>query len=342
MRRATELAAALLAATGFAACGATGGDQSLGGPIAADGGGAGADGAAQLSDGAASGDAGPACKADTLTDPLNCGLCGHDCLGGQCQDGMCTPVALASGIVVFGDQVFQFAVDDSYVYTTHQEGFYPGQGPNDAISYLVRVPKTGGKPERLASAPTPNTSWISSLALTATDIVYAEKDQSGTAILRLSKAGGAPAPISTADGAGVTLVALGGAGGADAFWMDMVPYMGVPSSQIQMIWGAPIVGGTPWPLAAPPGQFGNGNPMNFAADEAAVYVPTFAAGSNGWETSVTTLYRAAAGGALQTLWSESTTDDAGTESEFGEWIGATALDADSVFLVRGRDRKSVV
>ena len=37
------------------------------------------------------------CDANPKTDPHNCGVCGHDCLGGACNAGMCQPVMLASG-----------------------------------------------------------------------------------------------------------------------------------------------------------------------------------------------------------------------------------------------------
>ncbi len=36
------------------------------------------------------------CLADIFTDPLNCGRCGHDCLGGQCVAGRCQPVTLTT------------------------------------------------------------------------------------------------------------------------------------------------------------------------------------------------------------------------------------------------------
>jgi hypothetical protein len=36
------------------------------------------------------------CTPDAATDPLNCGSCGHDCLGGACAGGMCQPVVLAT------------------------------------------------------------------------------------------------------------------------------------------------------------------------------------------------------------------------------------------------------
>jgi hypothetical protein len=35
---------------------------------------------------------------NTLTDPENCGACGHSCCGGSCSRGVCTPVNLVSGL----------------------------------------------------------------------------------------------------------------------------------------------------------------------------------------------------------------------------------------------------
>lgn len=35
--------------------------------------------------------------ADTTTDPMNCGTCGHDCLGSTCASSLCQPTVLASG-----------------------------------------------------------------------------------------------------------------------------------------------------------------------------------------------------------------------------------------------------
>src|SRR5580692_3141859 len=38
------------------------------------------------------------CSADTGSDPLNCGICGHSCLGGGCADGLCTPITLIANL----------------------------------------------------------------------------------------------------------------------------------------------------------------------------------------------------------------------------------------------------
>jgi outer membrane protein assembly factor BamB len=37
------------------------------------------------------------CETDTLSDPRHCGACGHDCLGGACEDGGCQPIQIADG-----------------------------------------------------------------------------------------------------------------------------------------------------------------------------------------------------------------------------------------------------
>jgi len=47
------------------------------------------------------GDAGCASDAGIAQDPRNCGACGHDCAGGGCAAGRCTPYALASASWAF-------------------------------------------------------------------------------------------------------------------------------------------------------------------------------------------------------------------------------------------------
>jgi hypothetical protein len=51
---------------------------------------------------------------DTLSDPLNCGYCGHDCRGGKCTSGVCDPTILLSGV----DAPSGITVDDTNVYFT--------------------------------------------------------------------------------------------------------------------------------------------------------------------------------------------------------------------------------
>src|SRR5689334_6158663 len=39
----------------------------------------------------------------SMGDPHNCGLTGHDCLGGACEGGACQPVLVASGFFRISD-----------------------------------------------------------------------------------------------------------------------------------------------------------------------------------------------------------------------------------------------
>ena len=54
----------------------------------------------------------------TQTDPLNCGTCGHSCLGGTCSAGMCQPITIAA--LYGGTFNFEFgvAIDTTNIYFT--------------------------------------------------------------------------------------------------------------------------------------------------------------------------------------------------------------------------------
>ena len=59
------------------------------------------------------------CNADFQTDPLHCGRCGHDCLGGACTAGKCGSKILASGLM----NPNAIALDATNVYvTTYNDG----------------------------------------------------------------------------------------------------------------------------------------------------------------------------------------------------------------------------
>jgi hypothetical protein len=137
------------------------------------------------------GDAGPpvdgGCGAPS--DPNNCGACGHSCLGGDCANGSCVPVVLASGQ---GDSVSgvpwypyttdggdplvgpdRLAVDDSYVFWLNLRG------------EVMRVPVAGGDAVRVTKTKgTPG--WID------LDDTFVYFSTLGGEIFRVPKAGGNP------------------------------------------------------------------------------------------------------------------------------------------------------
>ena len=66
-----------------------------------------------------------------LTDPKNCGACGHDCLGGTCAMGACTPVS----ITPVQEAPINLTIDTNNLY------FRRGSG---ASGIVARLPKTAG------------------------------------------------------------------------------------------------------------------------------------------------------------------------------------------------------
>jgi hypothetical protein len=108
------IAIAVLAAACALACNAILGITAV--PLPEDGGGGG-EGDAAADAGKAPTDSAATCTAaDTTSDTHNCGACGHDCLGGQCSNSACQPVALVAedaGVSPWG-----LAQDGTYLYWT--------------------------------------------------------------------------------------------------------------------------------------------------------------------------------------------------------------------------------
>jgi hypothetical protein len=117
----------------------------------------------------------PAVCADLQTDPMNCGACGHDCLGGACIAGVCQPVVLTTGQP---DLLF-LAVNATNLYWTTDPGG------------VVTMPIAGGVPETLASWPGP----LEGIAIDATTIYFST--YVNDTIMTLPIGGGTPSTFAT-------------------------------------------------------------------------------------------------------------------------------------------------
>jgi hypothetical protein len=115
---------------------------------------------------------------DTAKDPENCGACGHSCNGGDCQNGQCTIVDLASsqtgakGIAVDPDAIFYLATN--------------------GVLRLDR--KASSKPSLIA--PTTNAVALNT-ALDKTNAYWIESAGSTSLIHTVPKIGGTIATIAT-------------------------------------------------------------------------------------------------------------------------------------------------
>ncbi len=139
-------------------------------PAAADGG---TDGGSP--DAADAADAAPVCApgTDFVTDPKNCGSCGHDCLGAGCVASTCEPFVIASGIASW-----HVRVDATHVYLAD-----PTSGQ------IKRVPKHGGSVEVLASSQSGLYEFV-----TDGDWVYF---QTASGVARVRKVGGSVEVLSS-------------------------------------------------------------------------------------------------------------------------------------------------
>jgi hypothetical protein len=155
---------------------------------------------------------GSACL-DLQSDGANCGSCGHDCLGGACNAGVCQPVVLVSGPSL----VHALAVDAQSLYFT-SDGFPSGS--------VQKMSLSGGAVTTLVSGvATPQ-----GIAVDATFVYWAS--EYGNTISRIPIGGGAPTTLLS----GVT-DAMGVAVDASAIYFSTI--------DTGSVWKAPLSGGSP-------------------------------------------------------------------------------------------------
>jgi len=133
-------------------------------------------------EGAVGGSGGSSCDGtiDFQTDPQNCGTCGHDCLGGACEQGACLPFVLSTE----GTEPASVEVDASHVYWA-------------AGSSIFRVSKQGGASQRVA-----DDLWnLSDIEVDGTTVFYVtDADMEATDVGAVPTEGGSPTLLGKAEG----------------------------------------------------------------------------------------------------------------------------------------------
>lgn len=134
--------------------------------------------------GPGAGGAGGCATSDLSTDPMHCGACFHDCLGGACKEGMCQPVAIGQAQTSSQDASFWIKVDDTNL-------FLASLLPDLSVS---KMPKGGGALEMLMSAE--HVSLVNLAMLGDSLYIFADVNNPGEPateqLFRLSKSGGEP------------------------------------------------------------------------------------------------------------------------------------------------------
>jgi hypothetical protein len=87
------------------------------------------------------------CDANTVIDPLNCGRCGHDCLGSDCQAGRCVPKLVGSVDDQEGASIF--VVRDRVFYASDTQGIIRGDANGIAPDAGTRFATLTAPPDHL-------------------------------------------------------------------------------------------------------------------------------------------------------------------------------------------------
>ncbi|MCK6586919.1 MAG: hypothetical protein L6Q76_04970, partial [Polyangiaceae bacterium] len=120
------------------------------------------------------------CETNVFQDPGNCGTCKKSCLGGDCKNGSCLPITIASNVGFAGD----IALDAKFIYwTTDKE--------------VMRAPTAGGAPEVLVGGG----SGYSGIAVDAQSLYFTQAvtgpGQATGIVWKLPLSGGAPMQLAS-------------------------------------------------------------------------------------------------------------------------------------------------
>jgi hypothetical protein len=141
IRKLVACAGAVAVVTVAASCSAI---LGLGDPAPYDDAGPGATSGGPAAEGGSEAAPAQTCDADLVTDPKNCGACGHDCRGAACEARRCAPILVATLATTATGQgsLADFAVDSAALYT------FDGRA-------LVRIPKDGSASKTLFGGSAP-------------------------------------------------------------------------------------------------------------------------------------------------------------------------------------------
>jgi hypothetical protein len=128
------------------------------------------------------------CESNLDSDPLDCGSCGHDCLGGACAAGVCQSFVLTTSV----PRLQSLAIDASYVYWTSR-GSPSVSFANGAVN---RMSKDGGPWTAIAA----DQREADELLVAGDEIYWGVRLNASSSSIRYLSATSLGAPVDVATG----------------------------------------------------------------------------------------------------------------------------------------------